>query len=173
MWRSSSAVPQGPWSDAPEEALLLPLATTADTAPRGVLILAVNPYRRRGDDSFENFAALVARQIASAIVTSSLEAERERAKSADSLALEIEHRRRIERHQNLLLDELNHRVKNTLATVQAMAIQTIKAWIWARAMRSWRACSRCPAARSAHPGQLGRRIAGRRGPAGAAALARG
>jgi two-component sensor histidine kinase len=40
--------------------------------------------------------------------------------------LEIEHRRRIERHQNLLLDELNHRVKNTLATVQAMAIQTLK-----------------------------------------------
>ena len=40
--------------------------------------------------------------------------------------MEIEHRRRIERHQNLLLDELNHRVKNTLATVQAMAIQTMK-----------------------------------------------
>jgi two-component sensor histidine kinase len=92
-----------------------------------VLILAVNPYRRRGDDSFENFAALVARQIALAIVNiEAFEAERERAKSADSLALEIEHRRRIERHQNLLLDELNHRVKNTLATVQAMAIQTMK-----------------------------------------------
>jgi two-component sensor histidine kinase len=121
------SVPQGPWSDPPEEALLLPLATSAETAPRGVLILAVNPYRRRGDDSFENFAALVARQIASAIVNiESFEAERERANSADSLALEIEHRRRIERHQNLLLDELNHRVKNTLATVQAMAVQTMK-----------------------------------------------
>ena len=47
-------------------------------------------------------------------------------KSADSLSLEIEHRRRIEHHQNLLLDELNHRVKNTLATVQAMAMQTLK-----------------------------------------------
>ena len=120
-------LPKGPWSDEPDEALLLPLSTSADTAPRGVLILAANPYRRRGDDSFENFAALVARQIASAIVNiESFEAERERAKSADSLALEIEHRRRIERHQNLLLDELNHRVKNTLATVQAMAIQTMK-----------------------------------------------
>ena len=120
-------LPKGPWSDPPEEALLLPLATSADKAPRGVLILAVNPYRRRGDDSFENFATLVARQIASAIVNvESFEAERERAKAADSLALEIEHRRRIERHQNLLLDELNHRVKNTLATVQAMAIQTMR-----------------------------------------------
>jgi two-component sensor histidine kinase len=120
-------LPKGPWPDAPDEALLLPLVTSTDTAPRGVLILAVNPYRRHGDESFENFAALVARQIASAIVNiESFEAERERAKSADSLAMEIEHRRRIERHQNLLLDELNHRVKNTLATVQAMAIQTMK-----------------------------------------------
>lgn len=120
-------LPKGPWNDVSDEALLLPLSTSADTAPRGVLILAANPYHRRGDDSFENFAALVARQIASAVVNiESFEAERERAKSADSLTLEIEHRRRIERHQNLLLDELNHRVKNTLATVQAMAIQTMK-----------------------------------------------
>jgi two-component sensor histidine kinase len=120
-------LPKGPWNDAAQDALLLPLSTSADAAPRGVLILAANPYRRRGDDSFENFAALVARQIAAAVVnTETYEAERERAKSADSLALEIEHRRRIERHQNLLLDELNHRVKNTLATVQAMATQTLK-----------------------------------------------
>jgi two-component sensor histidine kinase len=120
-------LPKGPWNDAPQDALVLPLSASAEAAPRGVLILAVNPYRRRGDDSFENFAALVARQIAAAVVNiETYEAERERAKSADSLALEIEHRRRIERHQNLLLDELNHRVKNTLATVQTMAIQTLK-----------------------------------------------
>jgi two-component sensor histidine kinase len=119
-------LPKGPWQDPPQEALLLPLATSAEAAPRGVLILGVNPYRRREDDSFENFAGLVVRQIASAIVNIEVqEAGRERAKSADSLALEIEHRRRIERHQNLLLDELNHRVKNTLATVQAMAMQTM------------------------------------------------
>jgi two-component sensor histidine kinase len=121
-----AALPGGSWDDAPEEALLLPLATSAEAAPRGVLILGANPYRPR-DDSFEVFAGLVARQIAGAIVdVEALELERERAKSADILAVEIEHRRRIERHQNLLLDELNHRVKNTLATVQAMAIQTLK-----------------------------------------------
>jgi two-component sensor histidine kinase len=120
-------LPMGPWQDPPPDALLLPLTTAADAAPRGVLILGANPCRRREDDSFDNFAALVARQIASAIVnTETYEAERERAKSAEGLALEIEHRRRIERHQNLLLDELNHRVKNTLATVQAMAMQTLK-----------------------------------------------
>ncbi len=52
--------------------------------------------------------------------------ETDQVRSSQMLALEIEHRRRIERHQNLLLDELNHRVKNTLATVQAMAMQTLK-----------------------------------------------
>jgi len=121
------SLPMAPWSDPPADAVMLPLTTGADAAPRGVLVLAANPYRRQNDDSFDNFAALVARQIASAVVNmEALEAERGRAKSADTLALEIEHRRRIERHQNLLLDELNHRVKNTLATVQAMAMQTLK-----------------------------------------------
>lgn len=52
--------------------------------------------------------------------------ESDRVRASRLLALEIEHRRRIERHQNLLLDELNHRVKNTLAAVQAMAMQTLK-----------------------------------------------
>jgi CHASE1-domain containing sensor protein/two-component sensor histidine kinase len=39
---------------------------------------------------------------------------------------EITARKRIEEHQKLLLDELNHRVKNTLATVQSIAAQTIR-----------------------------------------------
>ena len=120
-------LPRGAWSEPPEDAVLLPLSTGAEAAPRGVLVLAANPYRRRDDDSFDHFAALVVRQIASAIVSvETAELDRERAKAADTLALEMEHRRRIEKHQNLLLDELNHRVKNTLATVQAMAIQTLK-----------------------------------------------
>jgi two-component sensor histidine kinase len=119
-------VPKGPWDDAPDEAMVLPLATGADSAPRGVLIAAVNPYRPH-DGGCDAFLRLVAREIASAVVAvEAFEAERDRAMSADILALEIEHRRRIERHQNLLLDELNHRVKNTLATVQAMAVQTLK-----------------------------------------------
>ncbi len=119
-------LPKGPWKEPAREAVLLPLSASADSAPRGVLILATNPYCRRGP-AFDNFALLVARQIAGAIVNlEAFEAEHERAKAADMLALEIEHRRRIERHQNQLLDELNHRVKNTLATVQAMAVQSLK-----------------------------------------------
>jgi PAS domain S-box-containing protein len=39
---------------------------------------------------------------------------------------EIEHRRRAEEAKELLLHEIKHRVKNTLATVQAMALQTFR-----------------------------------------------
>lgn len=39
---------------------------------------------------------------------------------------DITERKRAERVQNLLMGELNHRVKNTLATVQAIAHQTLK-----------------------------------------------
>jgi PAS domain S-box-containing protein len=40
--------------------------------------------------------------------------------------LEIEHRRRAEEAKELLLHELKHRVKNTLATIQAIASQTFR-----------------------------------------------
>jgi two-component sensor histidine kinase len=115
----------GPWiGEPPGEALLLPLCATAGSAARGVLVLGAAADR---DVAFESFAQEIARRIAfSLLAVEAMEAERERAKSADMLALEVEHRRRIERQQNLLLDELNHRVKNTLATVQAIAIQTLK-----------------------------------------------
>jgi two-component sensor histidine kinase/integral membrane sensor domain MASE1 len=39
---------------------------------------------------------------------------------------EIAERRRAEEHQRLLMNELNHRVKNTLATVQSMGAQTLR-----------------------------------------------
>lgn len=40
------------------------------------------------------------------------------------VSLDITARKASEEHQRLLLDELNHRVKNTLATVQSLALQT-------------------------------------------------
>jgi PAS domain S-box-containing protein len=39
---------------------------------------------------------------------------------------DIDERRSAEEHQRLLMNELNHRVKNTLASVQAIAFQTLK-----------------------------------------------
>jgi two-component sensor histidine kinase len=39
---------------------------------------------------------------------------------------DVTERRRAEEHQRLLLNELNHRVKNTLATVQSITAQTLR-----------------------------------------------
>ena len=41
-------------------------------------------------------------------------------------AVDITERKSHEQHQQLLLNELNHRVKNTLATVQSLAMQTLR-----------------------------------------------
>jgi two-component sensor histidine kinase len=41
-------------------------------------------------------------------------------------ALDITYRKRQEEHQQLLLNELNHRVKNTLAMVQSLTMQTLR-----------------------------------------------
>lgn len=45
---------------------------------------------------------------------------------ASKVARDITERRRAEETQRLLIDELNHRIKNTLATVQAIATQTLR-----------------------------------------------
>jgi two-component sensor histidine kinase len=50
--------------------------------------------------------------------------------------IELTERRRIEQHQELLLAELNHRVKNTLAIVLSIATQTLRHTDSAEAFRS-------------------------------------
>ena len=45
---------------------------------------------------------------------------------AVSAGLDITERKRVEEHRLLLLNELNHRVKNTLATVQSIAVQSFR-----------------------------------------------
>ena len=45
---------------------------------------------------------------------------------ASKVARDISDKKRAEETQQLLLDELNHRIKNTLATVQAIATQTLR-----------------------------------------------
>lgn len=45
---------------------------------------------------------------------------------AVSAFYDVTERKRAEEHQRLLINELNHRVKNTLATVQSLAVQSFK-----------------------------------------------
>ena len=45
---------------------------------------------------------------------------------ASKIARDITERKRQRQHRELLINELNHRVKNTLATVQSFAVQTLR-----------------------------------------------
>ena len=45
---------------------------------------------------------------------------------ASKIARDITERKRQQRHRELLINELNHRVKNTLATVQSLAMQSLR-----------------------------------------------
>jgi PAS domain S-box-containing protein len=49
-----------------------------------------------------------------------------RGRTALAAVLDITERKRLEEHRELLVNELNHRVKNTLATVQSIASQTLR-----------------------------------------------
>jgi two-component sensor histidine kinase len=52
--------------------------------------------------------------------------EKGRIVGAVSVSLDITERERAEEQRRLLVHELNHRVKNTLATVQSIAVQTLR-----------------------------------------------
>ncbi len=49
-----------------------------------------------------------------------------RGRSALAAVMDITERKRLEEHREVLVNELNHRVKNTLATVQSIATQTLR-----------------------------------------------
>jgi two-component sensor histidine kinase/PAS domain-containing protein len=60
----------------------------------------------------------------------------DRKHAEDALRREIAERTRVEQHQELLLAELNHRVKNTLAIVLSIATQTLRHADTAEAFRA-------------------------------------
>ena len=71
---------------------------------------------RRGDGSLTTLSISATR----------IEARTGQAPLAVCTFTDISQRKRHEEHQRLLIDELNHRVKNTLAIVQSIAQQTLK-----------------------------------------------
>lgn len=66
-------------------------------------------------------------EIAVALTISPVRNEAGKLVAASTIATDATARKRMEEHQTLLVHELNHRVKNTLATVQSITAQTLRA----------------------------------------------
>lgn len=86
--------------------------------------------RIRRDEHIDHYETVRVRKDGSLIdvslTVSPLKDARGRVVGASKIARDITERRRSEEHRKLLVNELNHRVKNTLATVQSLAAQTFR-----------------------------------------------
>ena len=98
------------------ERLKAAFAAAADPARDEPLRIEV-PIRR-ADDGRQRWMLIIGRVI--------FDERRRSILRAVAVVIDITERRQAEDHQRLLLHELNHRVKNTLATVQAIALQTLR-----------------------------------------------
>lgn len=79
----SDAMPAGPWSDPPHQAVVTPIPSSVIQNLAGFLIVGVSP-RLRLDDSYNTFIELVGGQIASAIANA--RAYQEEKRRAEALA---------------------------------------------------------------------------------------
>jgi PAS domain S-box-containing protein len=86
--------------------------------------------RIRRDEHIDHYETVRIRKdgtlIDVSLTVSPLKDARGRVVGASKIARDITERRRNEEHRKLLVNELNHRVKNTLATVQSLAAQTFR-----------------------------------------------
>jgi PAS domain S-box-containing protein len=72
-------VPPGPWDRSPQQAVILPLAARGQHTDAGLVVLALNPYRRF-DDAYRGFVDLVTGQISTNLANATAyEDERRRA----------------------------------------------------------------------------------------------
>ncbi|GLV20570.1 hypothetical protein TomMM35A_04300 [Sphingobium sp. TomMM35A] len=95
--------------------LAVPVTSVSGEVLGGLFFAHDEPARFTS--STENLVSAIAAQTAVAM---------DNARLHSAAQLEIERRRRAEDSKELLLHELKHRVKNTLATVQAVAMQTFR-----------------------------------------------
>jgi PAS domain S-box-containing protein len=109
--------------DAPVDLLIPPQHLTEAENQTGVFDLAMaegqvrlDTIRRRKDGSLVDVSVSATRMTDAA----------GRVLGVSVIFRDITERKRWEEHQQLLINELNHRVKNTLATVQSIASQTLR-----------------------------------------------
>ncbi|TIT34465.1 MAG: PAS domain S-box protein [Mesorhizobium sp.] len=90
-------------------------ANILDRFGRGEHIEHFETIRRRKDDSL----------VWVSLTISPLEDDQGKVIGASTIARDMTERRRADEHRKILIGELNHRVKNTLAVVQSIASQTL------------------------------------------------
>jgi PAS domain S-box-containing protein len=90
--------------------------TILDRIRRGERVRHYETVRRRKDGA----------EIDISLTVSPVKDERGRIIGASKIARDITERKRSDAQRTLLINELNHRVKNTLATVQSLAMQTLR-----------------------------------------------
>jgi len=81
LHRRFASVPQGPWSDPPDTAVVMPIPSSRADEPVGLIVAGVSA-RLKLDDYYKDFLGLVRTQIATAIArANAYEEERKRAEA--------------------------------------------------------------------------------------------
>jgi two-component sensor histidine kinase len=101
---------------AAHSAMFVPLTAHGSTVGAGIFAFSQSKDRRHSKADLE-LAVELGRRVGLAVL---------HARQYEALKTSEARLRELAEHQRLLINELNHRVKNTLATVQAMATQTLR-----------------------------------------------